>query len=198
MLGSLPEYIFSIVPDGLYVNLYEPAAIDFKVKKQAVRLTQESQFPFKPEVSLKVAVSAPVKMKLHIRIPSWASKPVDITVNGKKSVTGNPGSYAEVSRKWQDGDRSDFTLPMDYKITPYNGEEDIKRAGAVEYGPILLAYTETGDLTGPDEPAAADLTQLTPDPDQPLQFNIKNDSKHVFMPYWLVPTARKFYIYPVQ
>jgi DUF1680 family protein len=201
MLGSLPEYIYSIVPDGLYVNLYEPSAIDFKVKDKTVRLTQESQFPFKPEVSLKVSASTPVKMKLHIRVPSWASQAMDISINGKKTVTGKPGAYVELSRKWEDGDQIAFTLPMDYKVTPYEGidsQAGFQRAGALEYGPILMAYTKTSVTDEPEESGSFDVTQLRPDAAHPLQFNISDDSKHVFMPYWLVPHTQSYYIYPVQ
>jgi DUF1680 family protein len=126
---------------------------------------------------------------------------MDITVNGKKSITGKPGAYVELSRKWQDGDQIAFTLPMDYKITPYEGMDKIagaKRSGALEYGPILMAYTETSGHNESDKSGIFDLTQLTPDATHPLQFNIKDDAKHVFMPYWLVPHTQSYYIYPVK
>ncbi|KAA6310171.1 hypothetical protein EZS27_038478, partial [termite gut metagenome] len=174
--------------------------IDFKVKEQAVHLTQESQFPFKPEVSLKVSVSTPVRMRLHIRVPDWASKPMDIVVNGKKSVTGKAGSYVDLSRTWKDGDRIDFTLPMDYKVNPYEGIDNIPgfKRYALEYGPILMAYSGSFGPEESDKSYSFDLTQLTPDPIHPLQFNIKNDPRHAFVPYWMLVPNQAFYVFPVK
>jgi hypothetical protein len=200
MLGSLPEYIYSIASDGLYVNLYEPSTIDFKVKEQAVRLIQESQFPFKPEVSLKIAVSSDVKMNLRVRVPSWASAKMSIAINGEKSATGQAGTYVELSRKWKDGDRIDFTLPIDYKVTHYEGADTIPGFDrcALEYGPILMAYTGSSDSDISDKSYSFDLKQLTPDPENPLHFNIQGDSKHVFVPYWQLDYDQNYYIYPIQ
>jgi DUF1680 family protein len=118
-LGSLPEYIYTIASDGLYVNLYEPSAIDWKVKGQPVNLKLESEFPFKPEIAIKVTTSSPLDMKLRIRTPSWATNEMDILINGKKSAVGKPGTYVSLSRKWQNGDRIQFTLPMGLKATTY-------------------------------------------------------------------------------
>ncbi|MDR1221662.1 MAG: glycoside hydrolase family 127 protein, partial [Tannerella sp.] len=143
LLGSLPEYIYSIASDGLYVNLYEPSSINWTVRGQAASLMLDSDFPFESQIGLKIAVPSPVKMNIRVRIPSWATQKVEISVNGKRYTTGKPGSYVELSRKWTDGDRVDFTLPAGYRVTQYAGVDTV--AGyeryAVEYGPILLAST---------------------------------------------------------
>jgi DUF1680 family protein len=121
LLGSLPEYIYSIASDGLYVNLYEPSSINWTVRGQTASLTLDSDFPFESQIGLKVAVPSPVKMNIRVRIPSWATQKVEISVNGKRYTTGKPGSYVELSRKWTDGDRVDFTLPAGYRVTQYAG-----------------------------------------------------------------------------
>ncbi|MDR0384576.1 MAG: glycoside hydrolase family 127 protein [Prevotellaceae bacterium] len=198
LLGSLPEYIYSIAPDGLYVNLYEPSSIKWKIKEQPVSLTLDGNFPFSPEIGLTVAVSSPVKMNLRVRIPSWATQKVEIFVNGKKYSAGKPGSYAELSRKWTDGDRVEFTLPFDYRITRYEGIDTV--AGyeryAVEYGPILLA--STGGDKAPHEIEMSNLKErLTPDSSNPLHFSIAGDTLHTFMPYWMI-SNQVFSIYPLM
>jgi DUF1680 family protein len=111
-LGSLPEYIYTIASDGLYVNLYEPSAIDWKVKGQTVNLKLESTFPFKPEVDITVTTASPLSMNLRIRTPSWANQPNGYFDQCRKSAVGKPGTYISLSRKWQDGDRIQFKLPM--------------------------------------------------------------------------------------
>jgi DUF1680 family protein len=198
LLGSLPEYIYSIAPDGLYVNLYEPSTINWNIKEQPVSLTLDGRFPFSPQVSLTVAAQSPVKMNLRVRIPSWATQKVEISVNGKKYATGKPGSYAELSRKWSDGDRVDFTLPLNHRVTRYTGVDTV--AGyeryAVEYGPILLASVGGGDKA-PHEIETSSLEEhLIPDSSKPLHFSIAGDTLHTFMPYWLI-SDQVFSIYPL-
>jgi DUF1680 family protein len=197
MLGSLPEYIYSIAPDGLYVNLYEPSSINWKVKEQDVSLTLDSDFPFQSQVGLKIAVSSPVKMNLRVRIPSWATKKVEISVNGKKYTTGKPGTYTELSRKWENGDKVDFTLPADYRITRYEGIDTVSgyERYAVEYGPVLLA--STGGDKAPHEIEASNLKErLIPDRSRPLHFSVADDTLTTFMPYWMI-SNQVFSVFPL-
>jgi DUF1680 family protein len=196
LLGSLPEYIYSIAPDGLFVNLYEPSSINWTVREQSVGLTLESDFPFQPQVGLKVAVSSPVKMNIRVRIPSWAKQKVEIFVNGKKYTTGKPGKYVELSRKWKDGDKVDFTLPVDYRVTQYAGVDTISgyERYAVEYGPILLA--SVGGDKAPHELNVSNLEQqLIPDKSRPLHFSVAGDTI-TFMPYWMI-SEQVFSIFPL-
>jgi DUF1680 family protein len=197
ILGSLPEYIYSIAPDGLYVNLYEPSSINWKVKEQPVSLTLDGSFPFSPHIGLTVGVQSPVKMNLRVRIPSWAAKKVEISVNGKKYATGKPGSYAELSRKWTNGDKVDFTLPLNHRVTQYAGIDTIAgyKRYAVEYGPILLAAV--GGDKAPHEIGTSNLgEQLIPDRSEPLHFSMVNDTLHTFMPYWLI-SSQAFSVFPL-
>lgn len=196
ILGSLPEYIYSITPDGLYVNLYEPSSIQWDIDNSTVGIKQETHFPFSPEVCLKISTASPTKMKLHIRIPSWANKQTDILVNNKKVMTAPPGKYAKLDRKWSDGDQISFTLPMDLKVTKYEGFDTVPGLDryAVEYGPILLASVNTNR---DDNNNIINIENLSPDPSHPLYVNLKNDPSHYFMPYWLI-SDETFAIFPVN
>ncbi len=200
--GSLPEYIYSIAGDGLYVNLYEPSTIRWQLAGQPVCLTMKSKFPFDPQVAITCAASQPVAMKLRVRVPAWATKDVPIAVNGRPAVVGKPGSYAVLARTWANGDTISFALPMDFRVTRYTGSEKI--AGheryALEYGPILLA------VTGPlDKNLAVTIRQrpenvekwLKPKADRPLCFAIDGDAAHEYVPYWPI-TAQTFCVYPVM
>jgi DUF1680 family protein len=197
-LSTLPEYIYSIASDGLYVNLYEPSSIHCTVKGQAVGLTIESEFPFKPQVSVKVKTASAEKMKLRIRIPSWATGKMEIYVNGKQFTTGRPGTYAELSRQWNAGDVIDFTLPMGLHLTRYTGVNKVEGAEryAVEYGPVLLAavgseHTPAHVKLDPSKPLDY-LKQASP---ESLKFDVAADSLS-FVPYWLLPEAQVFTVFP--
>jgi DUF1680 family protein len=88
LLGSLPEYIFSVACDGLYVNLFEPATIEWKQAGAEMRVEQSGDFPFSSDVQLKISASKPVQAKIRIRIPSWAAHPMEIIVNNDAAVVG--------------------------------------------------------------------------------------------------------------
>jgi uncharacterized protein len=201
LYGSLPEYIYSIAPDGLYVNLYESSKISWPFGGQTVSLTMKSKFPFDSKVAIEWASPQPVAMKLRLRVPSWAANDMSIAVNGQQAAVGQPGSYVVLDRTWTSGDRISFTLPIDLRLTRYTGTDKI--AGheryALEYGPILMA------ATGPlDENAVATIDNdpanikkwLKSKSEQPLCFTIDGDKDHEYMPYWLIDT-QTFCIYPV-
>ena len=198
-LGSLPEYIYTIASDGLYVNLYEASAFDWKVNGQPVSLKMESTFPFKPEVAIKIATASPINMKLRIRMPSWATKEMDVLINGRKSAVGKPGTYVLLSRKWRNGDRIQLTLPMGLTATAYHGFDTLPGYNryAMEYGPILLALTGKGEaphiITGTSRLA----DNLVPDAARPLHFAVASHADYQFMPYWQLGANQNFTVFPV-
>ena len=58
LYSTLPEYIYSIADEGLYVNLYEPSAIHWTHAGTPMELVQESSFPFDPNVKLRMKARA--------------------------------------------------------------------------------------------------------------------------------------------
>jgi DUF1680 family protein len=198
IFGTLPEYIFSIASDGLYVNLYEPSSILCTLNGKPAGLTIESDFPYKPEVSVKIKTASPERMKLRIRVPSWATGEMPLYVNGEKFTTGKPGTYVTLSRKWADGDEIRFTLPMGFRLTRYTGEDQIEGSEryAVEYGPLLMAVVGSENV-----PAHVKFDPSSPQDDlagssESLQFNIAGDSAR-FIPYWQVTEEQRFTTFPV-
>jgi DUF1680 family protein len=138
-------------------------------------------------------------MKLRIRTPLWATNQMDIFINGKKSAVGKPGTYVLLSRKWQSGDKIQFTLPMGLKASTYSGFDTVSHHNryAMEYGPILLAVT--GKKEAPHIIAGtANLTNnLFPDATKPLHFSVANNADYEFVPYWLLEPNQNFTVFPV-
>ncbi len=202
LLGSLPEYIYSISPDGLYVNLFEPSTIRWKYGDQSVAVKMATQFPRQPQVSLQVTAEKPVKAVIHVRVPSWAAADMPIVVNGQPSAVGKPGTYQAIDRTWANGDTITFTLPMDFRVTPYAGADQIAghRRFAVEYGPILLAAVGPLDANSAVtiSAKAEDIKRwLKPKADRPLCFTIDGDPAHEFLPYWSIGD-QTYCVYPVM
>jgi len=199
ILGSLPEHIYSTAVDGLYVNLYEPSSISLQLAGTSLTVSMESKFPFNPHVVIKLATSKPMKMKLRVRIPTWAADVMAVNVNGKIFVTGKPGSYAVLDRTWTNDDVISFDLPIDIRITHYEGSDTITghERYAAEYGPILLA------AVGEQLPIniKQDMKQfkqgLIRKSEKTLDFTAKGDDKILLVPYFKIKDLQTFTSFPV-
>jgi len=84
LFGSLPEYIYSIADDGIYINLFAASKIKYAIHSDSMQLNMVTKFPYESGVQLAVGTSKPLKAKIRIRIPSWATKEMTVSVNGKK------------------------------------------------------------------------------------------------------------------
>ena len=200
--AALREYLYSVAPDGVYVNVFEPSTVKWRQGEADLALTMKSQFPASGDVTLVVKTPGPVPLKLRVRVPAWAMGDVPMHVGGKLAATGRPGTYAVLDRTWFDGETVTFTLPMGFRVTRYVGEDAIKghQRCALEYGPILLAFV--GPL-GKDIPVLVRHDPKDParwleaESGKPLHFTIAGHETHRVMPYWQVPHARQFTCYPV-
>jgi DUF1680 family protein len=208
LLGSLPEYIYSTAPDGLYVNLFAPSTIAWQQSGSQMKAELSGNFPWHPGVTLALSASRPTQSKIRIRVPAWAAAPMQITVNREAAVTGAPGSYVTLDRTWSTGDKIRFTLPMQLKLTRYEGLDQVPGHAryALEYGPILLALigSDSAALTAPaglsrrqaDRPHEAILDLIHQDPNRPLHFTIEGHPQFSYIPYWQVVTE-PFTCFPV-
>jgi uncharacterized protein len=197
ILGALPEFIYSIAEDGIYVNLFESSRIEWKRGGETAALEMETRFPF--EARVKVRVRAAGRFAIHVRVPGWATEALGIEVNGKREAIGKPGTYARLEREWKDGDAIGLTLPMGFRMTRYGGQEKIGNAWALEYGPILMALTGDVDAQGGAAIAvrAEELTGRLRAGDGGLEFRIEGDERHRYVPYWEVEVGQEFTCYPV-
>ena len=193
--------------DGRYLaflaasNLYEPSTITFPMDGEKVQVAMTSQFPYQPEVSLKVAMSQPAAMKLRIRVPAWAASSMAILVNGDLAMSGAPGTYAVLDRTWKDGDTVSFVLPMELHFTEYRGASQIPdhTRYALEYGPILMAAIGPLDKQIPvklEGNAGRPQDWIKPIAGQPLHWMIDGDPNHSFIPYWKI-TGESYTCFPV-
>lgn len=191
LIGSLPEHIYSIAPDGLYVNLFEPSTIQWTQNGESLRLKATTRFPFDPEVQLRISAGRPVRAKVRVRVPSWAARAMTVEVNDTPVGSGAPGSYVTVDRTWSDGDTVSFSLPVELGLVRYEGVDQIPgfERCAVTFGPLLLAAVGAPEVrlrleTG-RRPADL-LKQLRPKPGEPLPFTVEQNRGIELLPYWQV------------
>lgn len=190
MIGALPEFIYSVADDGLYVDLFAPSTIKFNINDGTMSVKMTTEFPYDKDVKLQVNTDSPIYSKIRIRIPSWASREMPVMVNGKKLVTGKPGTYVTLSRQWKNGDNISFELPMDFKFTKYTGEEQDPNHDryALEYGPVLMAYVNNKgnkNLNLQVNPEKL-IKILKPVEGKPLHFTMEGNADFIYMPYFEV------------
>lgn len=199
LLGSLPEHIYSIAPDGLYVHLYEPSTIRWEQDGQPIALKMETRFPLAADVRMTVRTAKVTRAKLRVRVPSWASGEMAIAVNGKAAGTGKPGSYVTLDREWRNDDAIAFKLPATLRVKKYEGAEQIEGMTryAMEYGPILLAVVGSSKARlGIDGKTAEDVARaLEPVEGAPLNFTVRGNPGVKVMPYWQI-ADEEFTCYP--
>lgn len=202
IFGALPEFIYSIAKDGLYVDLYSSSSINWKQNGEEIKLTMQTEFPYKSDVMLKIEARKSIKSKIRLRIPYWAYKNYAVFVNGSKVGIGTPGTYMTIDRTWATGDKISFNIPMGFKLTQYNGTSagyEGKPAYALEYGPLLMAFTGKLDTNEHLKLSVKpnDIVKiLKPVDGKPLHFTIGNDLNTELKPYWIVK-EESFTCYPL-
>jgi len=197
LIAKLPEYIYSIANDGIYINLFASSTITWEQGNENLSLVMNTQFPKSEDVSVSFKGSSSKKMKIRVRIPSWAEGDVKITVNKTTAVTGKPGTYVTLDRIWKNDDVISFNLPMSFSMHKYTGLDQDKEYDryALKYGPILMSLV--GDEDTLNIPAINLIENLKPISGAPLQFDINGKPDSKYIPYYQVQDE-KFTCYPTM
>lgn len=110
-IEELPAIAYAVTADGgIAVNLLGPGEARLNLPGGAVRVRQETGYPFEGRVEIVVETDRPAEFPLRIRIPAWADG-AQLTVAGD-AVAAPAGDYARVVRRWRSGDRVVLTLPI--------------------------------------------------------------------------------------
>lgn len=121
--------------EGVFVNLFIPSILTWEEKN--ISITMNTNFPDDDIIHLTVNCSGAVNMPIYFRYPGWAKKGLAIEINSEKfNYQNSPGSYIQIERTWQDGDKIDIQIPMSLSI---DKAPDNEQRIAFFYGPVLLA-----------------------------------------------------------
>jgi DUF1680 family protein len=195
IFSALPEFIYTKAEDGVFVDLFYPSSITWKQKDgKTFKMEMITRFPEDTDVKLKLSVAKKAAGNIRVRIPSWAVKPVDISVNGNVVATGKPGTYVSLQREWSNRDVISFTLPVGFRMTRYEGASKPyslreKHTYALEYGPLLMAIRgeslSKGQLALPF-PASQLIGKLQAEYGHSTHFKIAGaeDASLRFVPYY--------------
>lgn len=125
-------------PDnGAVVALYAACSADIKVADgHAVRLVEETHYPFDDKITFWVKTDGKVSFPLYLRVPTWTQEE-KLKINDKKmSIGNNRDKYIKIDREWQNGDKVELTLPM--RLTMRQWQLN-KNSVSINYGPLTLS-----------------------------------------------------------
>jgi uncharacterized protein len=150
ILGSLPEFLYSMDPTGISVDLYCDSRFTWCRGQDPCQLTTSTTQPAGEEVSITWDAAPKGPLALRLRMPGWATGEVDILVNGITAARGLPGSYCVLDREWQAGDVVHFAIPIHLRASRYHGLDAVKDCEryAFEWGPLLLGVVGKLDARG--------------------------------------------------
>ena len=152
-IPSLPQYIYAVKDNNLYVNLFNGNTTTVKVGGKAVTLEQVTDYPWNGDVTMNIKKAAG-KFALNIRIPGWVKGEVvpsnlytyadgkslgySVKVNGQNVESKLVNGYFVIDRKWKKGDKVSVHFDMEPRIVRANGKVAADKGRiSVERGPLV-------------------------------------------------------------
>ena len=136
---SLGGYIYTQQEDTVTMNLYVGNEADLSLTQGDIHLSVTSRFPWDGNVSIRIAAEGARRMKLRMRLPSWALRENTLTVNGVDTSTATDAQgYIILDRVWENGDTVILNLPMEVRhIDLVEGTEAAEEYTAFRRGPVV-------------------------------------------------------------
>lgn len=150
-------HIYTYEPDAVRVNLFFDSAVRLP-HASGVTIRQETTYPAEGTVRLCVSSPENTPLTLHVRVPSWASKP-SLTVNGKTAPLEVTDGYAAIHREWGSADVVELAFDMGLRLEEMGRlvEGERLKVGAeltgVTFwrGPLVMAVDELFNALGPSD-----------------------------------------------
>lgn len=153
-IPSLPGYIYATKGSDVYVNLFMSNTSDLTVNGKAVKLSQETRYPWNGDIAITVDNNKAKAWTMKIRVPGWVRNQVvpsnlyeysdgkrlgySISVNGEKVESELQNGYFCINRTWKKGDVVRVHFDMEPRTVKANYKVEADRGRiSVERGPIV-------------------------------------------------------------
>ncbi|MEG2624344.1 MAG: glycoside hydrolase family 127 protein, partial [Clostridia bacterium] len=201
LFGMLPEYLYSISEDALYVDIYASSEIEWAREAGCVTVEVQTNMPLDGKVHIVLHLKKACSFTLALRMPGWMSDDAKVFVNGAQVAVGTKGNYLKLMRTWAEGDAVSFELPMAFRFTKYNGKEQIElfERYSFERGPML--YAVSGELTNFQttwvQHCPLHVNEWALPTKDPQTFDIAGDPAHKLVPYYLLDDKTPMTCFPI-
>jgi hypothetical protein len=173
--------IYFLAPDGVVVNLYAPSRVKWTEHGTEVTLAQETDYPLRGTVALRVTSTAPIEFALRMRVPGWMAATPQLRVNGKPVHADLQQGFAIVRRRWTSGDTLTCEFPLQFRTEAIDDLHP--ETVALLRGPLV--YVEQNPAEG--EAAHASPEALRPEAGTPGAFSSPaGKSTRTYAPFYFV------------
>ncbi len=148
LLPMVPSFLYTLSPNEVFVNLYAASEANLRVNSVAVKITQQTDYPWDGEVMLTLLPEKPISFALHLRIPHWCPS-ATVSVNGQRVDEGVAGTFLTVYREWQPNDTVHLSLamPAEFLVAHPFVEASVGRV-ALRRGPIVYCVEQVDNPEG--------------------------------------------------
>jgi len=152
--GTLPQvaadyHVLGYFRDahGTFVNLYLPSTLRTITPDGAqLELSQSGAYPLEGDIRIGLKLSRPSAFALRLRIPAWAmgqgSNRPRLRVNTSLVPLSVQSGFAQLHRRWSDGDRIDLRLDLPTRLEAIDPQHP--DTVALVRGPLVL-FAATGE-----------------------------------------------------
>jgi len=160
LLAQLPGLIYAQTDEQLLVGLYIGSKADVTLGGTALRVIQETRYPWDGLVRLRLEPAQPKELTLALRIPGWArgepvpsdlyrfapsavDEPASLSVNGQSVPIALDAGFVRVKRRWQSGDVVELKLPMPVRrVQAHQGVAEDRGRAALQRGPLVYCFED--------------------------------------------------------
>ncbi len=181
LIGSLPEHIYSLASDGVYVNLFEPSTLHWTEGGASLRLKMATQVPVRPRGSLAVLRGDGRRRRKSASVcPPGPRTKWPCTSMASRRLRASPAAMWCSTALGQRVILRASRCPRRSRAERYTGVDQIPdhERYAVSFGPILLAAVGAPEIRLRLEKVRQPedlLKHLQPKPGQPLHYLVENN-----------------------
>ncbi len=152
-MPSLPQYIYAVKDNHLYVNLYAGNEVKVKVGGRNMVVQQTTRYPWDGDVEVTLKKGSG-KFALNLRIPGWVRGEVapgtlyhyadakhlnyNVKLNGEEITAELKNGYFVIDRKWKQGDKVQLHFDMEPRLVKASGQVAADKGRAeIERGPLV-------------------------------------------------------------
>lgn len=160
LIPQISGMIYSHTDDDIFCSLYVGSSVEVPLKAGAVKLQQQTEYPFEGEVNISVEPAVDgEEFTLWLRIPSWlndkfvpgelysyadgVTSKYSLRVNGRRVKSEVVDGFVPICRAWKSGDVVELSLPMDvrFSVADERVKADSNRL-CVTRGPLVYCAEE--------------------------------------------------------
>ena len=149
LIGSVGGYFYSVGDNLLAVHMYGGNSANVTLGGKAIRVSQETNYPWSGDVALTIEADEPAEFELRLRVPGWARE-ATLAVNGAAADAREIDGYLALRRRWSSGDQVRLSLPM--PVERIHAHPDVKMdigRVALKRGPLIYCLEGIDNGGGP-------------------------------------------------